>query len=281
MANERRNYGPSSKRNAFMGLNMDKKSNDLTKTEKLEIKTLPDLSEFLINLDDIEKSQYSGRCGDIFFENSGPGILKWLHYLPIYDRLFGQYAGRPVKMLEIGVLAGGSMQMWRTYFGPLATIFGIDINPECAGYGGLAGEVRIGSQDDPGFLRSVVEEMGGVDIVLDDGSHIASHQRTSFDVLFPLLSDGGLYVIEDLHTAYWPDYEGGLKRRGTGIEFLKDKIDVMHKHYFTKGANRAERIAPIASIQFFDSIAAIEKRRQMARHLTIAPTPKPAANSPN
>jgi hypothetical protein len=241
--------------------------------------TLPDLSEFLTDFDPIDQSLYKGRCADIFFNNSGPGILKWLHYLPIYDRLFENYSGRPVKFLEIGVLAGGSMHMWRTYFGPLATIFGIDINPDCAGYGGLAGEVRIGSQDDPEFLRSVVSEMGGVDIVLDDGSHVASHQRASFDVLFPLLSDGGLYVIEDLHTSYWPDYEGGLKREGTGLEFLKDKIDLMHKHYFTQGANKPERIAPIGSIQFFDSIAAIEKRAQLPRHLTIAPTPPSATTA--
>lgn len=166
------------------------------------------------------------------------------------------------------------MHMWRTYFGPLATIFGIDINPDCAGYGGRAGQVRIGSQDDPDFLRAVVAEMGGVDVVLDDGSHIASHQRASFDVLFPLLSDGGLYVIEDLHTSYWPDYEGGLKRAGTGLEFLKDKIDQMHEQYFKQGMNQPGRIAPIGSIQFFDSIAAIEKRSQSPRRVAVSPRPK-------
>jgi hypothetical protein len=252
---------------------MENTSDDLSGQAHSASDSLPHLSEFLTKLRDVDQSLYKGRCADIFFQNAGPGIMKWLHYLPIYDRLFQTYAGRPVKFLEIGVLAGGSMHMWRSYFGPLATIFGIDINPDCAGYGGLAGEVRIGSQDDPEFLRSVVAEMGGVDVVLDDGSHVASHQRVSFDVLFPLLSDGGLYVIEDLHTSYWPDYEGGLKRAGTGIEFLKEKIDLMHEHYFTQSANTADRIAPIGSIQFFDSIAAIEKRKQWPRHLTIAPTP--------
>lgn len=258
---------------------MDNDADDLNERSTSNSVTLPELSEFVARLDEIDTSPYAGRCAEIFFANTGPGILKWLHYLPIYDRLFGHYAGRPVKFLEIGVLAGGSMHMWRTYFGPLATIFGIDINPDCAGYGGLAGQVRIGSQDDPDFLRAVVAEMGGVDIVLDDGSHIASHQRASFDVLFPLLSDGGLYVIEDLHTSYWPDYEGGLKRSGTGIEFLKDKIDALHEQYFTIGANMPERMAPIASIQFFDSIAAIEKRKQLPRHLAIAPIPTPAATA--
>jgi hypothetical protein len=252
---------------------MDTTSDDLNGVANASGATLPDISDFVVHLEDIDTSPYTGRCAEIFLANTGPGILKWLHYLPIYDRLFGQFAGRPVRFLEIGVLAGGSMRMWRTYLGPLATIFGIDINHECASYGGTAGQVRIGSQADPDFLRAVVAEMGGIDIVLDDGSHIASHQRASFDVLFPLLSDGGLYVIEDLHTSYWPDYEGGYRRPGTGIEFLKDKIDAMHQQYFAEGANTSERLAPIASIQFFDSIAAIEKRRQLPRQLTISPPP--------
>jgi hypothetical protein len=234
---------------------------------------LPHISEFVTTIEQVDQRQYEGRCAEIFFGNNGPGIFKWMHYLPIYQRIFGPFVSRPLRFLEIGVLAGGSMHMWREFFGPTATIFGIDINPDCAGYGGTAGQVRIGSQADPDFLRAVVTEMGGVDIVLDDGSHVASHQRASYEVLFPMLEDGGLYVIEDLHTSYWPDYEGGLKRAGTGIEFLKDLIDQMHRHYFTRGANLAEAMLPVQSIQFFDSIAVVEKRAQHPRRLAIAPNP--------
>jgi hypothetical protein len=132
--------------------------------------------------------------------------------------------------------------------------------------------VRIGSQDDPQFLRKVVAEMGGVDVVLDDGSHIASHQRVSFDVLYPLLGEGGSYLIEDMHTAYWPAFEGGLKRPGTAIEFLKSKLDDMHMHYVKSGLNNAESIPDIESIQFFDSIAVIKKRKQRPRfHVKVPP----------
>ena len=211
---------------------------------------LPHISEFVTTIEQVDQRQYEGRCAEIFFGNTGPGIFKWMHYLPIYQRIFGPFVGRPLRFLEIGVLAG---------------------------YGGTAGQVRIGSQADPDFLRAVVTEMGGVDIVLDDGSHVASHQRASYEVLFPLLEDGGLYVIEDLHTSYWPDYEGGLKRAGTGIEFLKDLIDQMHRHYFTRGANLAEAMLPVQSIQFFDSIAVLEKRAQHPRRLAIAPNPDAAS----
>jgi hypothetical protein len=105
------------------------------------------------------------------------------------------------------------------------------MNPACAAVDDPDLEVRIGSQDDRRFLERVVGEMGGVDIVLDDGSHLAKHQRKSFEVLFPLVSEGGLYAVEDLCTSYWPDYGGGYRRPGTFIEAAKDIIDDMHSWY--------------------------------------------------
>jgi hypothetical protein len=176
-------------------------------------------------------------------------------------------------MLEIGVFKGGSLGLWRKFLGDKAVIFGIDINPECAAYDGDNASVRIGSQDDPQFLFSVVSEMNGLDVVLDDGSHVASHQRASFNVLFPLLSDGGVYIIEDMHTAYWPQFEGGRKRHGTAVEFLKDKIDEIHRHYQKKGLNNVGAMSHIDSIQFFDSIAVIKKRKQLPRYHVMVPSP--------
>jgi len=90
---------------------------------------------------------------------------------------------------------------------------------------GINCHARIGSQADPEFLASVVAEM---DIVIDDGSHVASHQLASFKALFPALSFGGVYICEDLHTAYWQDWDGGYKRHGTFVETIKDMIDNLH-----------------------------------------------------
>jgi hypothetical protein len=237
----------------------------------IKCKDIPDLSEFSAAPREEFRRKYLGRAAELFFSNSGEVIHKWLHYLPIYDQLLCSRAGTEIKFLEIGVFKGGSLRLWREYFGEKATIFGIDINPECAKYDGTYGRVRIGSQDNPEFLRSVVEEMGGIDVVLDDGSHISRHQRTSFDTLFPLLADGGLYIIEDMHTAYWPSWQGGLRRPGTAVEYLKDKVDLMHRHYFARGFNRSDAIPEIESIQFFDSIAAVCKRRQLPRHHMMVP----------
>lgn len=164
----------------------------------------------------------------LFNEHRGRLITKWSHYPDLYERHFASFRGTAVRFLEIGVQFGGSLELWRKYFGANAVIFGIDVDPQCADRVDPPNQVRIGSQDDAGFLHSVVEEMGTPDIILDDGSHIGEHQIASFQTLFPLLRDGGLYVIEDVCTSYWRQWQGGLKRRGTAIEFTKELIDGMH-----------------------------------------------------
>jgi Methyltransferase domain len=229
------------------------------------------LSGNFVQQNSVLAPQHSGRIADIFFAIQDTVVEKWLHYLPVYDALLTPYIGTDVAMLEIGVWNGGSLDMWRKFFGPDANLFGIDINRECSRFDGKSASVRIGSQDDPKFLRGIVKEMGKLDVVLDDGSHIASHQRASFEALFPLLSEGGLYIIEDLHAAYYPHMEGGWRRAGSAIEFLKDMIDDMHRHYIEPGRNNSESLPPIESIQFFDSIAVVRKRRQLPRAHVITP----------
>lgn len=190
---------------------------------------------------------------DLFYDHTGRIINKWTHYLTHYDRYFQRFKDTPVRMLEIGVFEGGSLELWRNYLGSNATIFGVDIDPACATKVEAPNQVRIGSQDDPEFLRSVVDEMGGVDLVLDDGSHKGSHIITSFRALFPLLSDGGLYVIEDMHADYaeWPG-----TRLNQSLSFIKRLIDDMHVHH-----HRLEPLETpaVGGINLFDSIAFIEK----------------------
>jgi hypothetical protein len=213
---------------------------------------------------DAVASQTPGALARVFFAHRGRGIHKWVHYLEIYERHFAPYRKTPVKMLEIGVSRGGSLEIWREYFGKDATIFGIDIDPACAGYVTAPNQVRIGSQDDPVFLKKVLHEMGGPDIVLDDGSHIGRHQRKSFDILFPLLKPGGLYVMEDLHTSYWPGrpYAGGHNRDGTAIGHIKQMIDDMHAWYHHSRETTPGK-TDVGAIHLYDSIVVIEKKRRL------------------
>ena len=211
-----------------------------------------------------------GGLSELFFSHQGRLVHKWVHYLPLYERHFSAYRGKPIKMLEIGVFQGGSLEMWRKYFGSDAVLYGIDINPECAARVSPPNQVRIGSQDDPEFLRSVVAEMNGVDIILDDGSHIGRHQWASFETLFPLLNDGGLYAIEDLHSSYWPGVlEGGYGRRGTGIDLLKTLIDDMHARFHGAGVKAA---TGAIGMHVYDSVAFIEKGPPVSTgHLRVPP----------
>lgn len=207
------------------------------------------------------KYQFDGDILDLFSNNKGAAVHKWHHYIPVYDRYFSKFRNRPVRFLEIGVQNGGSLWMWRKYFGPDARIAGIDIDPECIELDGQAAMVRIGSQGDPEFLRSVVEELGGIDIVLDDGSHLMPHMRASLRVLFPLLSEGGLYMIEDLHCAYMPRYGGGIRRKANFFNHVREIIDDMHRWYHPMPARVPELDRSVSGIHVHDSIVVFEKNR--------------------
>lgn len=198
---------------------------------------------------------------DIYADGSDRVVHKWHHYIPLYDRYFGRWRGRPLRFLEIGVSDGGSLAMWRRFFGPDAVIFGIDIDPRCAAFDGEAGKVRIGSQDDADFLAAVVEEMGGLDVVLDDGSHEMAHVRRSFEVLFPRLSHGGTYMVEDLHTSYWRRYGGGYRAAGNFFNFVRQMVDDMHRWYHDAGERFGGLGAECSGIHIHDSVVVFDKDR--------------------
>ena len=213
---------------------------------------LADINAFQSPNDDLAK---------LFVGHKGPIIHKWHHYFPIYTQFFDKYRGRPVRFLEIGVSKGGSLELWRKYLGPDAIIFGIDIDPECAKFDGMAGQVRIGSQDDPEFLNKVIEEMGGIDVVLDDGTHHMDHIPLTLETLFPRLEDHGIYMIEDLHTAYWRSWGGGPTRKGNFFNYLRKIIDVMHRHYVDNDVQFAPDadFDHVSGLHVYYSIAVLEK----------------------
>lgn len=206
------------------------------------------------------KYGFDGDLLDIYVTGSEQLVHKWHHYIPLYDRYFSRWRNRPVRFLEIGVSKGGSLSMWRKYFGADAVLFGIDINPACAAYDGIAGQVRIGSQDDPDFLRGVVAEMGGVDVVLDDGSHVMEHIRKSFEVLFPLVTEGGTYMVEDLHTAYWRRYGGGYGRAGNFFNFVREMTDDLHVWHHDNGLRHEALSRHCAGIHVHDSICVFDRQ---------------------
>ena len=122
-------------------------------------------------------------------------------YLDYYDRHFSSIRNEVKTFVEIGILGGKSLKMWEEYF-PNATIYGIDITPSCIEYESGRIKIFIGDQSDYQFLEKIKMEIGNIDILLDDGSHITNHQIKTFDILYPLINDGGFYAIEDLANSY-------------------------------------------------------------------------------
>ena len=119
-------------------------------------------------------------------------------------------------------------------------------------------QVRIGSQDDAGFISDVVREMGGVDIVLDDGSHISKHIRSTFNTVFPLLADGGLYIVEDLHAAYWRGTVGYQSSKSFMTD-ISQMYDDMHHWYHSHGQKISSTRDKLVAIHLYDSLAIFEK----------------------
>jgi len=220
-----------------------------------------DTSKSNIKKDILEKYGHNSDLLELFINNKNFLIHKWHHYIPIYDHYFSPFRERDIKLLEIGVSKGGSLQLWRKYFGNKATIFGIDINPECKKYGTLTEHVRIGSQIDESFLQSVIKEMGGVDIILDDGSHHMKHIPATLRFLYPHLNYDGIYMIEDLHTAYWKKYGGGYDAKNNFFKFVMDLVDDMHHWYHPNKIKQAHISKDCSSIHIHDSVVVLKKNK--------------------
>lgn len=178
-------------------------------------------------------------------------MAKFAHYYPRYDKHFADFSDRPTKMLEIGVQDGSSIAYWRDKY-PKWDVWGIDIDPHCAGE-----QIVIGDQSSKSFLGSFEP----FDIVVDDGSHTMNGQITSFEVLFKNLKSGGIYVIEDLHTSFWPKFFDSDVRFIDYVKNLTEGInDLANNPARLEGYRMPENEYNIDSIHFYPSIIFIHKK---------------------
>lgn len=206
----------------------------------------------------------SGALRELFQKHDGNLIHKWDHYFDIYEKYFSKYTGKDITILEIGISHGGSLQLWKKYFGDKVKIYAIDINPQCKQFEEEKIKIFIGSQDDKGFLQNVYSQIPDLDIILDDGGHTMEQQIVSFEILFSKVKEGGLYIVEDTHTSYWYEFHGGLKKAGTFIEYSKDLIDSLYEGHIPekKKILISEITKHINCISFYDSIVVFEKLKR-------------------
>ena len=149
--------------------------------------------------------------------------------------------------------------LFQKFFGPLARIVGIDIDPRCKAHEATGINVRVGDQGNEAFLQSVIDEFGIPDVVLDDGSHRMDHISKSFDFLYPKLPKNGVYMVEDLHTAYWEEFGGVLGKPESFINRAKAFVDHINADH-SRGAITPDYISRgTFGISFYDSIVVLER----------------------
>lgn len=196
---------------------------------------------------------------DYFRNNRGRLIHKWHHYFDIYHSHFRRFRGQAVTVLEIGVSHGGSLQMWKWYFGESARIVGLDRDPRCKRVEEEQISVFIGDQSDGDFLRNLSATIGAIDIVIDDGGHTMRQQVTAFQALFPAVSERGIYLVEDLHTSYWSEFRSERPEEKTFIEHAKALIDALNARHSRDANCPLDCAQSVTGLHFYDSVLVVEK----------------------
>lgn len=199
-----------------------------------------------------------------FRNNTKRGIDKFIQYFEIYDTYFSKFRNTDVHVMEIGVQSGGSLQMWKDYFGEKSKIFGVDID-ERTKYEEDQIEIFILNQGNIDDLNKLKNLCPRIDILIDDGSHQSIHQIDTFKELFPHITNNGIYICEDLHTAYWPHLGGGYKKETSFIEYIKKIIDDINawksnERSHNKELTISDITRSVNSIHFYQSAVVIEKK---------------------
>lgn len=181
-------------------------------------------------------------------------------YFYSYDYFFEKYIGKQITFVEIGVLGGGSLFMWRDFFGPNARIIGVDLNPNAKKWETHGFEIYIGNQSDPNFWSKFCSEVGNLDVVLDDGGHTYEQQIITVECLLPHINDNGILLVEDTHTSY---LDGFGPRKFSFIRYVKNKIDDVNKRFskLDKNSPRNPSEKRFWSIEITESMVAFKIKR--------------------
>ena len=198
---------------------------------------------------------------EIFDNHNGRLIHKFDHYIEVYDQYFSKFRDREINFLEIGLSQGGSIDMWKEYFGPKLNFYGVDINPESKAFEEEKVKIFIASQDSKSDLEKLKASLPQVDILIDDGGHTMKQQINTFEVLFDLVKPGGIYLCEDVHTSYWKLYHGKYKGNNTFIEYSKNFIDQIHAWFSEdKSKFKVDNLTRnIKAIHYYTNMVFIEK----------------------
>lgn len=215
----------------------------------------------------------------LYEEHQGKVTDKWFIYLVEYDRIFSAYRDSSIRLLEIGVQNGGSLDIWSQYFPNALHLIGCDINPACVKLSYVDPRINliISDANTDNAEKAILSITPKFDVIIDDGSHSSSDIIKSFSRYWPHLSDGGVFVAEDLHCSYWQEYEGGLYDPFSSMTFFKYLADIVNYEHWGILSKRNDILAGMAlkygfafdeeslkhihSIEFINSVCIVRKKQ--------------------
>jgi uncharacterized coiled-coil protein SlyX len=216
---------------------------------------------------------------DLYSAHQGKVSVKWPIYLTQYERLFSNFREQPLRVLEIGIQNGGSLEILSKYFSNAQILIGCDINTDCSKliFNDPRIQFVIGDINTDAVEKKILNHSTKFDLIIDDGSHIPRDITKSFARYFRYLNEGGLYVVEDLHCSYWQEYEGGLYHPFSSIAFFKRLADLINHEHWGIAKTRCQllqgfserfsiefderELECIHSIEFFNSICIVRKSK--------------------
>ena len=214
---------------------------------------------------------------DFYKNHSGKVSDKWASYLDHYDEKLYSYQKLPIKFFEIGIMNGGSLEIFSKYFLNAELILGCDVDPKCKDLNFDKSNIKVivGNVNESEIKNQIIKH-SEFDIIIDDGSHNSNDIVISFCNYFNHLKDGGLFIIEDLHCSYHQEHRGGLFYPISSINFFKKLVDIINyehwgiekkKDWLLRGFSENYKIIikdivldSIHSIEFVNSLCFIKKK---------------------
>jgi hypothetical protein len=186
--------------------------------------------------------------------------IKHTSYFQVYEDLLQKFVGTEIIFVEVGVLNGGSLFMWRDYFGEKARIIGIDFNPIAKKWQDCGFEIYIGDQADPNFWKGFYEQVGKIDILLDDGGHTNTQQIQTTLSSIKFIKNGGLLIVEDVHASYLSEY--GNPSRSSFVNWAKSLIDGINSRYPNIEYDKHKIKSNVYSMRFYESFIVFEINKE-------------------
>ncbi len=205
-----------------------------------------------------------------FFKNSPKYSIKWSNYFNIYENIFEKFINKKIKVVEIGIGDGGSLFMWKKFFGKKAEIIGVELNPEAKKLEKYGFKIFKGDQSNPNFWKKFYKKVGKIDILIDDGGHTNLQQITTLMESLKNIKNGGMIVIEDTHTSFMKNSGFRNPSKYSFINFATSLIEIIHRRnpMIKKKINFFSE--KIYSLNFYDSITVIniaEKKLTKTKNL--------------